>query len=93
MLTDSIPANDVRVPEPKRGRAVLVTRYGDARVKAVILHPDDFATVEALVDAYAASPPSELELSEVALRGHALTDARESDDDYDYDGLAAALGE
>jgi hypothetical protein len=50
-------------------------------------------TVESLLDAYAAYPPSELELSELALRGHRLTDERESDDEYDYDGLAAALGE
>ena len=71
----SISSNDVRIPDPEPGQAVLVTRYGADNVRAVIVHPDDFAWLEAIVDAYRArSRPLELELTAEDLEAHAATD-------------------
>ena len=54
---------------------MLVTRYGADNVRAVIVHPEDFAWLEAIVDAYRArSRPLELELTADDLEAHAATD-------------------
>jgi hypothetical protein len=89
MLHQDIPANEIRLPEPAEGTALRVTRYG--QVKAVVIHPADFAMIETLIDAYRSRPPVELSLSDLELRAHAATEASETADDYDYAGLAAAL--
>jgi hypothetical protein len=71
----SVSSNDVRIPDPEPGQAVLVTRYGADNVRAVIVHPEDFAWLEAIVDAYRArSRPLELELTADDLEAHAATD-------------------
>jgi len=57
------------------------------------MHPSDFDIIEALTDAYRAHPPDELEISDHELRAHSATDAPETEDEYDYAGLAAALDE
>ena len=41
-----IKSNDVRLPEPQPGEALVVERYSAKHVKAVILHPDDFAELQ-----------------------------------------------
>ena len=48
MELKSVPvkSNDVRVPKPEVGSAYLVERYSAGSVKAVILHPDDFAELQ-----------------------------------------------
>lgn len=89
MLYQDLPANDARLPEIAPGTVLRVTRYG--RVKAVVVHPEDFEMIETLIDAYRSRPPVELSLSALELRVHAATEAREDDAEYDYDGLAAAL--
>jgi hypothetical protein len=38
-----VSGNDVRVPKPAEGEAVVVGHYGFDRPKAVILHPRDYA--------------------------------------------------
>lgn len=89
MLHQEIPANETRLPDAVEGAALRVTRYG--QVKAVIIHPTDFEMIETLIDAYRAHPPVEPSLTELELRAHAATEARETADEYDYAGLAAAL--
>ena len=80
----SISSNDVRIPDPEPGQAVLVTRYGADNVRAVIVHPEDFAWLEAIVDAYRArSRPLELELTTEDLEAHAAADR----DDESWDEL------
>jgi hypothetical protein len=80
----SVSSNDVRIPDPEPGQAVLVTRYGADNVRAVIVHPEDFAWLEAIVDAYRArSRPLELELTADDLEAHAATDR----DDEPWDEL------
>ena len=92
MQKSTIASNNVRLPAPKRGEALFVTHYAGGRVRAVVLHPDDFSLVETLVDAYESRPPSELGLSDLALRGHALTEERGGvEDDSYYADLALAL--
>ena len=52
------------------------------------MHPEDFAWLEAIVDAYRArSRPLELELTVDDLEAHAVTDR----DDEQWDGLDDAL--
>lgn len=87
--SEDIPTNDVRLPEPVAGTALRVTGYG--QVRAVVVHPEDFGMIATLI--YRARPPVEPSLSDVELRAHAATDAHETADDYDFDGLAAALDE
>jgi hypothetical protein len=43
-----ITANDVRIPPPVRGTAMVVTRYD--KDQSVILHPDDFGELLLLDD-------------------------------------------
>jgi hypothetical protein len=81
------------VPAPELGNAIMVSRYGTERVKAVILHPDDFMSIEAIIDAYLSRPPYETGMSDLAVRAREVTEAHEDRSEYDYSGLAAALGE
>lgn len=89
MLYRDLPSNDIRLPEPVEGTAVRVSRYGE--VKAVIVHPGDFEMIETLVGAYRSHPPVETSLSDLELRAHVATEAHETDEEYDYSGLADAL--
>jgi PHD/YefM family antitoxin component YafN of YafNO toxin-antitoxin module len=88
MLVKEIPANDVRITVPQRGEVLVVKRYN--KPQAVILHPEDYLSIEAIIDRYLTQPPFDATASDVAVRGHEITNEREGDD-YDYDGLAAAL--
>ncbi len=88
MLIKEIPANDVRITVPERGQVLIVKRYN--KPQAVILHPDDYMSIEAIIDRYLARPPFDATASDVDVRFHELANAREGDD-YDFDGLASAL--
>lgn len=89
MLVQEATASDTRVPVPAPGTVLQITRYG--KVQAIVINPEDFAVIEAMLDAYRAHPPVEAELSDLELRAHDATDAPETIDDYDYEGLAAAV--
>jgi hypothetical protein len=85
----NVSSNDVRIPDPEPGQAVLVTRYGAANVRAVIVHPEDFAWLEAIVDAYRArARPLELELTAEDIEAHAATDRDDEPWDEADDALA-----
>lgn len=80
-LTSShIKSNDVRVPQPHIGEALVVERYSSEHVKAVILHPDDFAELQsssAMLDELAvASGP---ELTDLAARAHQIVESPEGE--------------
>jgi hypothetical protein len=65
LSSSHIKSNDVRVPQPEVGVAFVVERYSSEHVKAVILHPDDFAELQS----------SSKTLDELALAsGRGLTD-------------------
>ncbi|MFL5898463.1 MAG: hypothetical protein ACJ76D_08390 [Solirubrobacterales bacterium] len=80
MELKSIPikSNDVRVPKPQLGNAYLVERYSADSVKAVILHPDDFAELQERAQMLEeAARPAGFELTEVAAKAHAAAESRE----------------
>lgn len=82
MELKSIPvkSNDVRVPKPELGSAYLVERYKADNVKAVILHPDDFAEMQSRVQMLEeAARPAGFELTEVAAKAHAAAESREGE--------------
>lgn len=82
MELKSIPikSNDVRVPRPEVGNAYLVERYSANSVKAVILHPDDFAELQSRVQMLEeAARPAGFELTEVAAKAHAAGESREGE--------------
>ena len=80
MALHSLPikSNDVRLPDPQPGEALVVERYSAKHVKAVILHPDDFAELqgdsELLDDLGAAS-----EMSDLGVRAHQIAESPEGE--------------
>ena len=75
-----VKSNDVRVPRPQLGTAYLVERYSAGSVKAVILHPDDFAELQGRAQMLEeAARPAGFELTEVAAKAHAAAEAREGE--------------
>jgi hypothetical protein len=73
-----IKSNDVRLPEPQPGEALMVERYSAKHVKAVILHPDDFAELQGsseLLDDLTASS----ELSDLGVRAHQMAESPEGE--------------
>ncbi|MEX2447231.1 MAG: hypothetical protein WD404_00625 [Solirubrobacterales bacterium] len=71
-----IKSNDVRLPQPQPGEALMVERYSAEHVKAVILHPDDFAELQGnseLLDNLVAAP----DLSDLGVRAHQLAESPE----------------
>lgn len=91
VLHTEIPANDARLSrQPGPGEAVVITRYGTPEL--VVLRWDDFMPLENLIDQYLAEPPHELGASALAVRAQTIDDQLEGVD-FDYSGLANALGE
>jgi hypothetical protein len=90
MLHTEIPANDARLThQPGPGEAVVITRYG--KPELVVLRWDDFTPLEALIDQYLAEAPYELGASDLAVRAQTIDEQPEGAD-FDYAGLANALG-
>lgn len=76
--SSSIKGNDVRLPEPQPGEALVVERYSAQHVKAVILHPDDFAELQGsseLLDDLVAAP----ELSDLGVHAHQIVESPEGE--------------
>ena len=70
----------MRVPKPELGSAYLVERYSAGSVKAVILHPDDFAELQSRAQMLEdAARPAGFELTEVAVKAHAAAESREGE--------------
>ncbi len=88
-----IKSNDVRVPKPELGNAYLVERYSAGSVKAVILHPDDFAELQGRAQMLEeAARPAGFELTEVAARAHAVSESREGEPIEDEAAVRSLLG-
>jgi hypothetical protein len=89
----SIKSNDVRVPNPEVGSAYLVERYSADSVKAVILHPDDFAELQGRAQMLEeAARPAGFELTEIAARAHAAAESREGEPIEDEASVRRLLG-
>jgi hypothetical protein len=88
-----IKSNDVRVPKPELGNAYLVERYSADSVKAVILHPDDFAELQSRAQMLEeAARPATFELTELGAKAHQLTESREGDLIEDEAAVRSLLG-
>jgi hypothetical protein len=91
MRTKQIPANETRFPEPETGEAIVVSKYGDDRRKAVILHPDDFDLFERYRRIFAAREPYEMRLTDTAIAAHDLGESGADEPDLDLESLDRAL--
>jgi hypothetical protein len=95
MELKSVPvkSNDVRVPRPELGNAYLVERYNAGSVKAVILHPDDFAELQSRAQMLEeAAQPASFELTELAAKAHRIAEAREGELVEDETAVRSLLG-
>ncbi len=90
--TRHVQANETRLPEPEAGEAIIVSKYGDDRRKAVILHPDDFDLFERYRRIFAAREPYEMRVSDIAVAAHELGERGADEPDLDLDSLDRALG-
>lgn len=91
MRTKHIQANETRLPEPEAGEAIVVSKYGDDRRKAVILHPDDFELFERYRRIFAAREPYEMRVTDHAVSAHELGERGADEPDVDLDSLDRAL--
>lgn len=89
--TKHVPANETRFPEPRPGEAIIVTKYGEAKRKAVIVHPDDFDLLERYRRIFASRESYEMKLTDVALAAHDLGERGADESDIDRESLDRAL--
>ncbi len=74
----SLQGNDVRVPKPEVGSVYFVERYSSESVKAVILHPDDFAELQSRAQMLEeAARPAGFELTDLGAKAHRIAESRE----------------
>jgi len=95
MELKSIPVkgNDVRLPKPEVGSAYLVERYNADSVKAVILHPDDFAELQDRARILEeAARPAGFELTELGAEAHRIAESREGELIEDEAAVRSLLG-
>lgn len=95
MELHSVPvkSNDVRVPKPELGNAYFVERYNADSVKAVILHPDDFAELQSRAQILEeAARPAGFELTELGAKAHRIAESREGDLIEDEAAVRSLLG-
>lgn len=95
MELNSVPikSNDVRVPKPELGNAYLVERYSADSVKAVILHPDDFAELQNRARMLEeAARPASFELTELGAKAHRIAESREGELIEDEAAVRSLLG-
>ena len=91
MRTKQLPANETRFPEPEAGEAIVVSKYGGDRRKAVILHPDDFDLFERYRRIFAVREPYEMRVSDTAVAAHELGERGDDEPDLDFDSIGRAL--
>jgi len=95
MDLNSVPlkSNDVRVPKPEVGNAYLVGRYSADSVKAVILHPDDFAELQGRARILEeAARPAGFELTVLEAKAHQIAESREGEVVEDEAAVRSLLG-
>jgi hypothetical protein len=83
--TRVVPANEVRIPEPVSGEAVVIERYGKAY--AAVIDARAFELFQRMLGMFGEHQPSELSLSDAALEIHRASEAGEDVDEFDFDLL------
>ena len=89
IISERRDASKARVPSVPVGRALVFTRYDEE--KAVVLNPSDFHRLSALDQDLEQLASDRAELSELALKAHALED-RPAAAVEDPDEIRALLG-
>jgi hypothetical protein len=88
-----VKGNDVRIPKPELGSAYLVERYTADSVKAVILHPDDFAELQERARILEeAARPAGFELTDLAAKAHTIAELRQGELVEDEAAVRSLLG-
>lgn len=90
MRTRQIPSNATRFPEPQPGEAIVVSKYGEERRKAVILHPDDFDLFERYRRIFSREP-YEMRLTDTAIVAHRAGESGADETTLDLESLSRAL--
>jgi len=89
----SLQSNDVRVPKPEVGSAYFVERYSADSVKAVILHPDDFAELQSRAQMLEdAARPVGFDLTDLGAKAHRIAESREGEAIEDEAAVRSLLG-
>jgi hypothetical protein len=89
--TKRVPANETRFPQPRPGETIVVTKYGDTKRKAVIMHPDDFDLLERYRRIFAGREPYEMKLSDTAIVAHEFGERGADEAEIDLESLDRAL--
>jgi hypothetical protein len=82
MRTRVVASNEVRIPEPAAGEAILVQRYGKAY--AAVIDAASFELFQRMLSMFGEHQPAELALSEAALKVHRASEAGEDIEEFDY---------
>lgn len=90
MRTRQVASNETRFPEPEPGEAIVVSKYGDDRRKAVILHPEDFELFERYRRIFRREP-YEMRLTDAAILAHRAGETGENEGGLDLESLDRAL--
>ncbi|HSS41781.1 MAG TPA: hypothetical protein VLK37_04430 [Solirubrobacterales bacterium] len=81
------------MPKPEVGTAYLVERYSADSVKAVILHPDDFAELQGRAQMLEdAARPVGFELTDLGVKAHRIAESREGETVEDEAAVRSLLG-
>ena len=89
----SVKSNDVRIPKPELGNAYLVERYSAGSVKAVILHPEDFAELQRRARILEeAARPATFALTELGAKAHRIAEGSEGQLIEDEAAVRSLLG-
>ena len=89
IVSEMRDASSARVPTVPVGKALVFTRYDEE--KSVVLNPEDFHRLRALDDDLEQISSAGLELTELALKAHALEDTP-GEPIEDADEIKALLG-
>lgn len=90
MRTRQVASNETRIPEPEPGEAIVVSKYGEDRRKAVILHPDDFDLFERYRRIFSREP-YEMRLTDTAILAHRAGELGSDETSIDLESLERAL--
>lgn len=85
MRTKTIPANEVRIPEPEAGEVVVIERYG--KPYAAVIDAEALDLFRRMLDVFGEHRPVELSLSNVALALHEMSEAGEDVGEFDFELL------
>ncbi len=82
MRTRTIPANEVRIPEPAAGELIVIERYG--KPYAAVIDAEALELFQRLLAMFGEHQPSELALSDAALAAHRASEAGEDVEEFDF---------